>query len=117
MSTSTLYDYPAYDRGNSSRKGIAQNVFGGVGLSLIALTCAWTLYSNLRSNSADAPVQTSARVVTVDIAESFRALAAVPPAPAIDVAQVPAAVREGYLALMNPMRYLGGAPGTFTKPE
>jgi hypothetical protein len=90
-----------------------QNIVGAGALALIALTCGWTLYTNMQSARVEADFNAAAQVVRsmpgVDIAGSFEALRALQ-------AEVPAAVRKGYASLLDPSHLLGATPGSFVKP-
>jgi hypothetical protein len=46
-STGAFNDFASHRRGNSSRKAIPLNIFGGAAVAVVVLGCAWTLYDNV----------------------------------------------------------------------
>lgn len=94
--TGSIYDVTAYDQQRSPSKAVPQNVFGGIALALIGLSCVWTIYSHVAAN---------------DIASVVVAEPQATPQPAV-AAPV---VRNRYVALMDPTYSLGAPPVTFFK--
>jgi hypothetical protein len=117
--TGTRYDYTTYDYGRSSRKAGLQNFIGGTALSVIALTCGWTLYANVFGAdiypamlSADIGPVTHAQPRQISFAERFEPMVNAPAA----VAAAPQKQNNTAVAMLDPNFSLGFAPGAF-KPR
>jgi hypothetical protein len=126
MTNSTGVRLAAVDYGNSSRKSLSRNVFGGVALACVVLGCGWTFAVNVLGTGADpAAVSASVESVTssgsaVTFSARFDALGAGPEGLSVVRKSAPAvrqasdAIRKTYMALLDVTYSLGPPPGSFS---